>query len=257
MSKRLTWLDALRGLTVLSMILYHGTWNAVYLYGASLPWYEGLPGYLWQQSICWTFILVAGFCSQIGRHRLKRGLLISACGLLVTVATTLYSPVTKILFGVLTFHGAAVLLSIPLEKPLKKIPPAIGLASSALLFLLTRNAGSGCWGFEGLALGRVPAAFYQDNLTAFLGFPGPGFYSADYFPLIPWIFLFFCGFFLYGLLKTAAGNEPIASLPAIRRLEAHQAPKVLQFIGRHALIFYLLHQPVLEGGFTLLGMIKK
>ena len=254
MSKRLTWLDALRGLTVISMIFYHGTWNAVYLYNASLPWYEGLPGYLWQQSICWTFILVAGFCAQIGRHRLKRGLLISACGLLVTVVTTLYSPVTKILFGVLTFHGAAVLLSVPLEKPLKKIPPAVGLAASALLFFLTRNVGSGRWGFEGLTLGRVPAAFYRNNLTAFLGFPGPGFYSADYFPIIPWFFLFLCGFFLYGLLQKKAGNEPIASLPAIRRLEARPAPKVLQFVGRHALIIYLLHQPILELFFTLINM---
>ena len=61
-STRYALLDELRGLDLISMMLYHGTWDAVYLFGVAVPWYAGTPGRLWQQSICWVFILLSGFC---------------------------------------------------------------------------------------------------------------------------------------------------------------------------------------------------
>ena len=84
--KRLHGLDLIRGVTLLSMIAYHGTWNLVYLFGVDLPWYEELPGHLWQQSICWTFILLSGFCFSMGSRPLKRGLVIFGGGALVSFA---------------------------------------------------------------------------------------------------------------------------------------------------------------------------
>lgn len=57
---RYPFLDALRGFSLCSMTLYHLLWDIVYLSGRSLPWYDGMAGYLWQQSICWTFIAVSG-----------------------------------------------------------------------------------------------------------------------------------------------------------------------------------------------------
>ena len=49
---RYPFLDALRGFSLCSMTLYHLLWDIVYLSGRSLPWYDGMAGYLWQQSIC-------------------------------------------------------------------------------------------------------------------------------------------------------------------------------------------------------------
>ena len=60
-SERLALLDSLRGLTLISMILYHACWDAVYLLGANWPWYGSRAAYIWQQSICWTFIMLSGF----------------------------------------------------------------------------------------------------------------------------------------------------------------------------------------------------
>ena len=57
---RLHLLDALRGFLLLNMIAYHGLWNLVYLFGVDLLWYRTTPGYLWQQFICWSFILLSG-----------------------------------------------------------------------------------------------------------------------------------------------------------------------------------------------------
>ena len=114
--RRLVWLDALRGFTVVSMVLYHGMWDAVFLFGLKAPWYDALPGYLWQQSICWTFIFLAGFSWRFDRKPLKRGLLIFGAGALVTLVTTLFMPEDRIVFGVLTLIGSCILLMIPLDR---------------------------------------------------------------------------------------------------------------------------------------------
>ena len=57
--RRIAALDALRGLTLLSMIAYHTCWDLVYLFRMDWEWYRGTGAYIWQQSICWTFILLS------------------------------------------------------------------------------------------------------------------------------------------------------------------------------------------------------
>ena len=49
---RLAGLDTIRGITLLSMMLYHTCWDLVFLFGKKIPGYSGLGGYVWQQSIC-------------------------------------------------------------------------------------------------------------------------------------------------------------------------------------------------------------
>lgn len=79
-SGRYTLLDELRGLDLVSMMLYHGCWDLVNLFGIQADWYYGLPGHLWQQSICWVFILLSGFCVQLGHHTLRRGAQVFGAG---------------------------------------------------------------------------------------------------------------------------------------------------------------------------------
>lgn len=113
---RLQTLDLLRGLTLISMIIYHGMWDFLYLSesGASMTalrtWYEG-GGHLWQQSICRTFILLSGFCVPFSRHIFRRGLQISAGGAAVSAVTVIALYEDRVLFGVLTFLGAAMLVT--------------------------------------------------------------------------------------------------------------------------------------------------
>ena len=83
-------LDELRGFCLIGMMLYHGLWDLVYLYGASIPWYTGTPGHVWQQIICCTFILLSGFCLALGHHPVRRGLIVFASGALVTLVTWLF-----------------------------------------------------------------------------------------------------------------------------------------------------------------------
>ena len=121
---------------------------------------------------------------------------------------------------------------IALDPLLRRIPARAGLAGSFLLFLLTRDVNSGWLGFEGVRLLALPQNWYRNHLTALLGFPQPGFYSTDYFSLLPWVFLFWTGYYLYRLRRQ---EQPRVSLPVVTAL------------GRHSLTVYLLHQPVVYG----------
>ena len=226
-------LDTLRGVTLISMMAYHACWDLVYIFGMDWSWYGSFGAYLWQQSICWTFILLSGYCVQMGRHRLRRGLLAFCGGALVSAVTFFFMPEDLVFWGVLSLLGAAVLLTIPLEGLLQRIPARAGLAGSFLVFLLLRDVDRSGLGFEGVWLCRLPEGLYRNRLTAILGFPPADFFSTDYFPLLPWFFLFLTGYFLYRLRPEREPSN--LRLPVVTAL------------GRHSLVVYLLHQPVIYG----------
>ena len=234
---RLAGLDTIRGITLLSMMLYHTCWDLVFLFGKKIPGYSGLGGYVWQQSICWTFILLAGFCWSLGSHHLKRGLIVFGSGILITFVTLLVMPESRVIFGVLTLIGSCMLLLIPMEKLLLKLRTEIGLVGSFLLFLLFRNVNTGYLGFENWNILKLPDGFYENLFTTYLGFPQKGFFSADYFSLLPWFFLFLTGFYLYQLVQKNHMME---------KLFSWRVPG-FDVIGRHSLLIYLLHQPVVFG----------
>lgn len=104
-------LDELRGLDLISMMLYHGMWDVVFLFGVAQKWYTGRPGFVWQQSICWVFILLSGFCLPLGHHPFRRGAVVFGAGALVTAVTLLFLPEDVVWFGVLT------LLARPCSSP--------------------------------------------------------------------------------------------------------------------------------------------
>ena len=237
-------LDGIRGIILLSMIAYHFSWNMVYMYGAKWSWYRSTGAYIWQQSICWTFILLSGFCWSMGKQPLKRGLMVFGGGLLVTAVTLAVMPYNRVVFGVLTCIGSAMLLLIPLDRFLRKIPSEIGILISTALFVLTRNINRGFLGFEGWRLMALPRSWYQNLLTAYFGMPAADFYSTDYFSLIPWCFLFITGYFLYGICKKYG---------LLKWNFLQKRILFFDFLGKHSLLVYLLHQPIL---YLLLELLR-
>ncbi len=241
-------LDALRGLCVISMVCYHAMYDFVYIEGHYMSWFPDTPGYVWQQSICWTFILLSGLCWKLSRRHWQRGLVLAACGGAATLVTYLAMPSELIQYGVLTLLGLSALLLIPLDKLCRRlrVPAWAGLLLSAGLFFLTRGVPKGYLGFEGLRFLELPAALYGSDVFAVLGFPSPAFMSTDYFPLIPWFFLYLSGYFLWGLL---CKSRQVLGL--LKGPDASHSPllysccRPLAFVGRHSLLIYLLHQPVI------------
>ena len=229
-------LDGIRGIVLISMIAYHFSWNMVYMYGAKWSWYRSTGAYIWQQSICWTFIILSGFCWSMGKQPLKRGLMVFCGGLLVTAATIAVMPQNRVVFGVLTCIGSCMLLLIPLDKVLRKIPAEAGVILSFGLFVLTRNVNRGFLGFESWNLAALPREWYQNLVTAYIGMPPRSFYSTDYFSVIPWFFLFATGYYLYAVCRKydwLRGKFLQVRIP------------VADFLGKRSLLVYLLHQPVI------------
>lgn len=146
-------------------------------------------------------------------------------------------PESRVIFGVLTLIGSCMLLLIPMEKLLLKLRAEIGLVGSFLLFLLFRNVNTGYLGFGNWNILKLPDGFYENLFTTYLGFPQKGFFSADYFSLLPWFFLFLTGFYLYQLVQKNHMME---------KLFSWRVPG-FDVIGRHSLLIYLLHQPAVFG----------
>ncbi len=224
-------LDSIRGFSVISMVLFHTVWDLVRLFGVDWRWFDTGIATFWKCSIYVVFIVLSGFCIPLGRHRLKNALVVFSSGILVTLVSSLFVPDARIVFGVLTFLGSSMLISIPAERLLKRLNPYIGLPLFLALFAVSSRIRSG---FVFFTI-KLPEEFYKNKFTAYLGFPPKGFWSADYFPLFPWIFLFFSGFFLYFIFEKNKILEKLKS-PRILPLEA---------IGRHSLLIYLLHQPLI------------
>ena len=243
-SGRCALLDSLRGWTVLNMAAFHFLYSWKYLFGFSVPdWYDGIAGFIWQQSICCTFITLSGFCAAMGKHTIRRGAIVFGLGAVITLVTLLFLPEERILFGILTLLGSAMLLTGALKPYLQKIPAAVGLPVCFALFALTRKVSSGTLSVFFHPLIELPRFLYHDYVTAYLGFPQPGFISSDYFPLIPWLFLFLSGFYLHGFCGERILGIKWKGIPP------------LNFLGRHALVIYILHQPVFIGlGLALVAL---
>ena len=240
--RRFPALDTIRGFALASMILYHASWDLVCMFGVNWPWYYGFAAHIWQQSICWTFILLSGYCWSLGRHQLQRGLTVFLCGALITAFTWAFMRPNLVYCGVLTLLGGSSLLLIPLAPALERLPARAGLAGSFVLFLLFRDVNAGYLGFEGLRVMALPGGLYRDHLTALLGFPPADFFSTDYFSLLPWFFLFLTGCFLFRLRP--------------EELREGRPIPVVTAMGRHSLLIYMLHQPVVYGVLTVLFALR-
>lgn len=235
--KRYTIPDILRGFALAEMIIYHTLWDIVFIFGINLNWFRGTGAYIWQQSICWIFILLSGFCVNFSLHKFKRSLTVIICSAIISVITILALPNSTVRFGVLCLIGFGMLIMIPLDKLFSKVNPIPAAIIFFCLFIITKNVPYGFLGFEKLNISEVPAILYQNDLTAFLGFPPADFYSSDYFPLLPWIFLYITGYFIYYIFKKY-NLMHLLSLVSISPLE---------WLGRHSLIIYMLHQPLIYG----------
>ena len=227
--ERITLFDTLRGFTIISMVAFHACYDLAYIEGVPLSWFTGTPFQaFWRCSISWTFLFIAGWMASFSRSNLKRGGIYAAAAAIVFIATTLVSIDTPVSFGIL-FCMAACTLLVALTIPvLRNVPAPVGFIGSLLLFALTYT---------------IPLGRYEIAGLAWLGFPGPAFVSGDYYPLLPYLLIYLCGAAM-GARWKKRGYPSWA-------IAANLAP--LNFVGRHALLVYVVHQPVILGACALLG----
>lgn len=218
---RIQLIDAIRGLCVILMVIHHLLYDLVEFLGA--------PGWLFSNPVfdvlhyvfAGLFILLSGVSSRFSRSNIKRGLKVIAAALVITAVT--YVIKMPIYFGILHFLGFSMVLYGLTEKPLNKIPKIA--APVIYVILLAASA---------IAVNNLNI---ESKYLWMFGITHPGFYSADYFPIFPWIFVFLFGTWLGEVIKN--GRLPKRFYTA--------NPPVLPAVGRKAFIIYLVHQPVMYG----------
>ena len=241
MNKRYTLLDLFRGIAIIAMVAYHLTWDLVFIYDVSFPWFHSHGAFVVQRTIRWAFILLSGFCWSMSCDHLKRAMMVIGGSLAITLVTMIATPESAIFFGVLSLIGSAMLVTILLDKPFCKISPYFGVILCLVLFLLTAKVGQGVLGFGPLTV-KLPQWLYANYTTAYFGFYPRSFSSSDYVPLFPWLFSYWMGYFIYRIFQKENW---------LRHLSAFSF-KPLEWIGRRSLWIYLLHQPIIYGMLLLI-----
>ena len=121
-AQRIVFFDALRGFTIISMVLFHTCYDLAYLYAIPLPWFVGtIFQTVWRASISWTFLVLAGWMTSLSRNNIRRGLLYGAAALLVFSATVAASVDTAVSFGILYCMSACTLLWCAAQRALARI----------------------------------------------------------------------------------------------------------------------------------------
>ena len=206
---------------MISMALFHATYDLAYIYGFQLSWFtQGVFQDVWRASISWVFLFIAGWMCSYSRNNAKRALKYGVAALLVWLATSLASVDDSINFGIIFCMAASTALFTVLKPLLNRIDWKLGLTACLALFALT-------W--------SVPRGVYPVAGFAWLGFPYPGFISGDYYPVIPFAFMYLSGWFA----SKGFSNKEFSTWMQVG------VCKPLERLGRHALPFYLLHQPII------------
>lgn len=233
-SSRLWEIDALRGIAIFLMILYHLFYDLSFFNLLDININSGIF-LLIGRTASVLFIFIVGLSLTLSYHRsaqlykpkpyyfskyLKRGMIIFTWGMLITFVTWLTFPSSTIVFGILHFIGVSIILAYPFIK--YKLPNLVGGIVCLFLSIFIENIS------------------VQNNYFVWLGLTSADFNTFDYFPLLPWfgvvMFGLFAGNVLYtGYMRLYSINDISKSLPVY----------LLQYLGKKSLAVYLLHQPVI------------
>lgn len=232
--QRIWELDAFRGLCILCVIAVHAVFDIQYFMGRSLALPTIIRFIMDYGGV--LFVILSGICVTMGRSSVRRGLIVLACGMVITgvtvgmVALDMAGEDLVIRFGVLHLLGVCMIV-YPLFKRLPTWALAVvGVAIVAL----------GYW-FLSLTVSQT--------YVYILGLQAPDFQSGDYFPLLPHL-----GWFLLGaVVGRTAYKDRRTLFPKVR--PQWGVIRFFSFCGRQSLWIYLIHQPVVYGLMMLLARV--
>ena len=209
-------LDLMRGIAIIMMILFHFIYDLNFFDYTNIPLSDFWLTDYWRYLIVFLFLNAVGISLVIAYGKsfslnkfIKRLALLGIAALLVSVGTYFSSPVDWVYFGILHLIWTGTLIAIFFIQL-----PKISLFIAALIFVFK------------VFLNLPDLSFLSVLLSDYLPLS-----SVDFYPLFPWIAFIFTGIYL--------GHNPIYKKIFFMKLP------LLQLIGQHSLIIYLLHQVIL------------
>lgn len=241
-SRRLWEIDVWRGLAIVSMVIYHFAWDLkvyaeVYIDLFSPFWFY------FQRSIASSFVLLVGISLTVSYNRahrrqgnteglywkfFQRGLLVLGTGLAMGTGLSLLGQ-GRIDFGVLHMLGVSIILAYPFLRFRWLNLLFVAILMPLSYYLKTIETTSRAW--------------------VWLGITPPGYAPQDYFPLVHWFAVVLIGVFLGNSLYTGGVRQFF-----LRDFSAFFPFNLLGFLGRHSLVIYVIHQPVLVGILMVTGI---
>lgn len=225
-------IDFARGVAVIMMVVFHIAFDLYFLGIAPVP-ANSLPWRILAMSTAGSFLFLVGVSLSISAAHarkvlsrgefilkyVKRGGLIFALGMAITLVTWIILPGYFIIFGILHLIGLAIVLS----------PLYTGFSWPNLL------AGTAI-----ILLGPVIAATRGSGWLLWIGIHPTTFYSIDYTPVFPWLGAVLLGVYTGTVLYpggTRRWNTGVPEIPG----------KPFRTLGRHSLAVYIVHQPIILG----------
>lgn len=229
-------LDAARGAAIVAMVAYHLAWDLSFVRLIATDILEHPAWQLFARAIAASFLTLVGI-GLILAHRegvrwrrfLRRLAGIAAAALGVTVVTWFMFPDQYIFFGIL--HSIA-------------ISSLLGLAFLRAPTIVLVGAAAFCF--------AAPRVFTDPSLDGplldWLGLGARSPVTNDYVPVFPWF-----GFVLLGI---GAGRIALPFVGSASGSTGWNNPlsRALIWSGRHSLVIYLAHQPVMLG--VLLSLVQ-
>ncbi len=229
--QRINGLDIFRGFAILSMILYHFTYDLNYFRIISIDMNHTFGFLFVRYSIMSMFLLSVGMSLALAHKNSirwvairKRIIQLGLASLLVTIATYIVFPNAWVYFGILHFVLFASLIVLPLLKFPK------------VTFFLTLF----------ILLGSASKLLHLHGLYNFLQVPlSLPTHSEDLVPLFPWLAVI-----LLGILIVQYNYHQKIFEYKIFNMNSF-INKILKKMGQNSLLIYLIHQPILFGAFEL------
>lgn len=229
-------IDALRGLAIAMMFVFHFSFDLVYFGYSQQDFYRDPFWLNFRTVIVSTFLSVMGISLYLAHHQgfkrrqyLRRLAYLGLCAALVSISSYVMFPRGVIFFGILHFITVASVLG--------------------LFFLRTY------WLNLVLGIGLILAGslisyrLFDHPALQWLGMMTHKPITEDYVPLLPWFGVVLLGMFAANWAYTKG------HLARIWQWQGKDAlSRGLRFAGRHSLLIYMLHQPIFIGS---LYLVKK
>ncbi len=206
---RISELDILKGIATILMVIYHYFFDLDYLGLQEIEIYS-LPWVLFQRVIGFTFLFVTGVTISLNnnkKRRIRHALEIGKFALLITIATFFIAGDGFVKFGILHLIAVSNILIIIFNNP--KINFLLGIALIILGLKTTYT--------------DIPYLFWLGPITK-------DYFAWDHYPLIPW----------FGAVLLGSSFSPF-----FKKNGGKIKNRVLEEIGKHSLLIYLIHQPIL------------
>lgn len=228
-ASRIQLFDVLRGIAIGLMAAYHFCFDLNY-YSFTHFNFNHDPFWLNFRAMIVTLFLglvgislvLATTVSLVPRRYFRRLAWLAVCAALVSISSRMLFPDSWVFFGVLHF----ILLASILGLAFLRLYWANLVFGSGLLFL-------------GLT---VQHPLFDQPWLQWFGLTTYKPVTEDYVPLLPWFGVVLLGMFLGKLYLRSNAGKYLSGWQ-----NDQPAAKLLVFAGRHGLLIYMLHQPVLLG----------